>query len=140
MDVFNCCYELMLRLLLRFYAHTDESAADLGALRYTLFPMMTMVIRPLAEILTQMPAGNGQLAGPSFELAETIQFLPHKKSAWIILVERMQNAAEQCNRQATVEGIPPRLHSVAESLTYMANRFKEAVDTTGTEANAQHQF
>jgi Ferritin-like len=72
MELFNEAYNLMLVMLrswfqqFSFSQNYPRQAAQFYA---AFFPLMTMVIRPLGEILTRMPAGvDGKNAGPSFEL------------------------------------------------------------------------
>src|SRR5205085_7961470 len=61
MALFDMCYETLTVMLSRYFAATDETPNDIYALeRAAFFPMMTTVIRPLSEVLTQMPAfANG---------------------------------------------------------------------------------
>ena len=69
-DLFNVAYETMLLMLLRFFAHTEESEAELEHLSRATLRIMTTVIRPLGEALTKMPVGGpghaGVTAGPGF--------------------------------------------------------------------------
>lgn len=66
MDYFNECYNLMMVMLWDFF-HTyripnPPATAERGeqAAKYyaAFFPLMTMVIRPLGEIVARLPAGN----------------------------------------------------------------------------------
>ena len=135
MDLFNGAYEVTLLLLIRLYAHTDEDDAELAALRYAaFFPMMTMVIRPLGEIIVTLPAfddGRKGNAGPSFETFGSTQFLPHKQAAWIVLQERLDELATDCERLAGQlfggRHIHGRLGYVAESLRLIARAFRDKV-------------
>lgn len=124
--LFNASYELTLLLLIRFYAHTDETEAQLATLRYAVFfPMMTMVIRPLAEVLTEMPAYSDDLperAGPSFEVYKSVDLLPHREAAWKVLTERMQELATDC-RQLANDELHPRLGFIAESIELLSAKF-----------------
>jgi Ferritin-like len=54
-DLFNVAYDTMLLMLLRFFAHTDETEAELERLSRATLRLMTTVLRPLGEVLTQMP-------------------------------------------------------------------------------------
>jgi hypothetical protein len=132
MDLFNSAYETMLFLLTRFYAHTDETAAELKALKYTaFFPMMTMAIRPLGELLTTMPAwetSDEPTAGPSFETDRSIGFLPHKQSAWVFLHERLGQLAADCQDLSRGSGMPQRLAYIAKSLKLLAAEFQIVID------------
>lgn len=133
LKVFNEAYEVLLLLLLRFFGHGDETRDDFAALTFTLFPMMTMVIRPLSEILVMMPAyksSSEERAGPSFELSRTVQLLPHKESAWTVLEERIQNLASECLAVSQRPGVPERLDYIARNLGLMASKFKMMADGT----------
>jgi hypothetical protein len=95
--LFNRAYEVMLLLLLRFHTPTDETAEEReGLKRIAFFPLMTMVLRPLGEILTRMPAspdGGPLAAGPSFELAGRLSVPPYKASAWVMFQEELEGLA-----------------------------------------------
>ncbi len=100
MDLFNVTYEVLLLMLQRFLAHTEENDAQLKALADASVNLMFQVIKPLGDLVTQLPAGPdypGRTAGPSFELFyESDTVLPHQEAAWILLTERIRQAAEFC--------------------------------------------
>jgi hypothetical protein len=83
---FDQAYTTMLLLLARFFGATDQNEDDSMALENAaFFPMMTMVIRPLSEIITQLPAfadGTPGNAGPTFRFELRTALLPHRKSAF----------------------------------------------------------
>jgi hypothetical protein len=95
--LFNRCYELMLVLLL--YLYSSRGRFPQRSLEFTnaiFFPLMTMFVRPLAEILTQLPAfhdrpGN---AGPGFELPNEIVVLPDYRNLWNSIDHRFRAMAE----------------------------------------------
>jgi hypothetical protein len=97
MDLFNVAYEIVLQILDRYFAHTDETDAQLKTLADAAVGLMTRVIRPLGDLITTLPAGPeypGQTAGPSFELFyESDYLLPHRDAAWALLTERLDVAA-----------------------------------------------
>ena len=61
---------------------------------------MFEVVKPLGDLVTTLPAGPeypGRTAGPSFELFyESDYVLPHREAAWILLTERIREAAAFC--------------------------------------------
>lgn len=57
-DLFNVAYETMLLMLLRFFAHTEETESELEHLSRATLRMMTTVLRSLGETLTKMPMGG----------------------------------------------------------------------------------
>jgi CDGSH-type Zn-finger protein/truncated hemoglobin YjbI len=100
MDLFNVTYEALLLMLQRFFAHTEETDAQLKALADASVNLMVQAIKPLGDLVTTLPAGPdypARTAGPSFELFyETDCVLPHREAAWILLAERIRQAAEFC--------------------------------------------
>ena len=100
MDLFNVTYEALLLMLQRFFAHTEETDAQLKALADASVNLMFGAIKPLGDLVTTLPAGPdypARTAGPSFELFyESDTVLPHREAAWILLAERIRQAAEFC--------------------------------------------
>ena len=100
MDLFNVSYEILLTILQRFFAHTEETDAQLKVLADASVNLMFEVVKPLGNLVTTLPAGAeypGRTAGPSFELFyESDYVLPHRESAWILLTERIREAAAFC--------------------------------------------
>jgi hypothetical protein len=107
-DLFNVGYEILLQVLSRFFNRIDESDAESMALADVAVGLMFEVIRPLGEHLTELPAGPeypGRTAAPTFELFYTSDyFLPHRRSAWILIEERLMEAAGYARR---LEQAPP---------------------------------
>jgi CDGSH-type Zn-finger protein/truncated hemoglobin YjbI len=100
MDLFNVSYEVLLLMLQRFFAHTEETDAQLKALADATVNLMFQAIKPIGDLVTTLPAGPdypARTAGPSFELFyESDTVLPHREAAWILLTERLRQAAEFC--------------------------------------------
>lgn len=95
-NLFNGCYELMLLLLARYFAHTEETSSELRLLADVSVDLMFVAIRPLGELLSRLPAGPSYpegTAGPSFHLSRTIHTLPHKTAAWLVFRERIAELA-----------------------------------------------
>ena len=88
MDLFNVCYEMLLIMLQRFFAHTEETDAQLKALADATVALMLQAVEPLGDLVTTLPAGPDyptRTAGPSFELFyESDYVLPHREAAWIL--------------------------------------------------------
>jgi ferritin-like protein len=125
MDLFNVCYEILLLALQRFFAHTEESDAQLAALADATVALMIQVVAPLGDLITTLPAGPeypGRTAGPSFELFyESDYLLPHRDAAWILLAERIDEAAMFCESASEelteLAPVLEALHDIARSLT-----------------------
>jgi hypothetical protein len=91
--LFNESYELMLLMLLYLYSDNMKTQKEAGGfMDAAFFPLMTMFVRPLAEILTQIPAfddpdaGN---AGPGFELNGDVLLFPSIAATWDLFQERI---------------------------------------------------
>ena len=137
MDLFNAAYEVTLLLLMRLFAYTDETEEEAEALRYAaFFPMMTMVIRPLGEILVTMPAfgeDRPERAGPSFETYHSTDFIPHKAAAWVVLQERFDAMAKDA-AELGKEGVHERLPYIAESLKLIGEKFANMIAAGNTQS------
>jgi Ferritin-like len=100
-QLFNQCYEVMLLLLLYLYSDQVKTKEQTdGLMDAAFFPFMTMFIRPLAEILTELPAyedkpGN---AGPGFELSGDVLLFPDLDETWTLFQERLDALSEGFGR------------------------------------------
>jgi CDGSH-type Zn-finger protein/truncated hemoglobin YjbI len=138
MDLFNVGYEILLLALERYFAHTEETDAQLETLAELTIGLMFSVIKPLGDLITTLPAGSeyeGRTAGPSFELFYEADYLiPHRGAAWAMLEERMREAADFAGRLRTVrapaeavdepaaaEAVAQALVPVGESLIRLAD-------------------
>jgi hypothetical protein len=128
-DLFNVGYEGLLQILQRYFAHTEETDAQLATLSSAAIALMVRVLKPLGDLITTLPVGPeqpGMTAGPSFELFyENDYLMPHREAAWALLEERVRDAASFCDliqessdaRVATEIGnIRTSLLAVADSL------------------------
>jgi hypothetical protein len=99
-DLFNVAYEVLLQTLQRYFAHTEETDEQLSTLADAAIGLMVRVLRPLGGLITTLPVGRehpGRTAGPSFELFyESDYLLPHREAAWLLLEERLRDAATFC--------------------------------------------
>jgi Ferritin-like len=123
-DLFNVSYEILLQILERYFAHTEETDAQLGTLAHAAVAMMGGVLGPLGDLITTLPVGPehpGRNAGPSFELFyEDDDLLPHRESAWALLEERVTGAPPVALRAAmgqTPRGCPDQTSQSASSST-----------------------
>src|SRR5919204_824031 len=122
-DLFNVGYELVLQILERYFAHTEETNAQLATLANAAVTLMASVLRPLGDLITTLPIGPehpGRNAGPSFELFyEDDDLLPHRESAWALLEERLRNAVSFCGAltESSPEDVASALRPVDSALT-----------------------
>jgi CDGSH-type Zn-finger protein len=127
-DLFNGAYDTMLLMLLRFFAHTDESEAELEKLGRATLRLMTNVTRPLGEALAKMPAGHdarlqGKTAGAGFGYNRDIHLLPHKRSAWVFFGERLRELATIATALRVKERVPPEIEEAAAGLQALSLEF-----------------
>jgi len=126
-DIFNVSYDTMLQMLLRFFAHTDESEDELEMLSKATLRMMTTVIRPLGNALTKMPVGDprnpGLMAGPGFGYNRDINLLPHKNSAWVFFAERLYGLAKEATELAAKPNVPKEVQEASASLQAISDMF-----------------
>lgn len=118
-ELFNASYGLMVEMLMRFFAHTEESHEELATLVATAVGTMQGVIKPLGPMLTTMPAttkADGPRAGPSFAYYRSIDYLPHREAAWAVFDERFTELAEFSGRLVARAGMPPGLARVHERI------------------------
>jgi hypothetical protein len=132
MDLLNVVYEVLLQLLSRYFAHTDESEEQLGVLADVSVGLMYSAIKPLGSVVTTQPVGfdmPGITAGPGFELFYQVDYLlPHREAAWILMEERLRDAAAfavRCGRACTPALMEP-LAKVARALEKYADQLRAA--------------
>jgi CDGSH-type Zn-finger protein len=126
MDLFNVSYEILLLMLQRFFAHTEETDPQLKTLADAAVNLMFQAIEPIGDLVTTLPAGPdypGRTAGPSFELFyESDYVLPHREAAWVLLVERLRQAADFCEPGAPCDSeVTEGLRQVRTNLTGIAD-------------------
>jgi CDGSH-type Zn-finger protein/truncated hemoglobin YjbI len=101
-DLFNVVYEVLLLVLERYFARTEETDEEIATLAQVTLGLMFDAIKPLGSLLTDLPVGDdapGRTAGPSFELFyESDCLLPHRDAAWALIEERIREAAAFAER------------------------------------------
>jgi Ferritin-like len=126
-DLFNVSYEILVQILERYFAHTEETDEQLATLAHAAVTLMSGVLRPLGELITTLPVGPehpGRTAGPSFELFyEDDDLLPHRESAWALLEERLRDASTFCRAVAnsSPEDVASALGVAEGTLTAVAD-------------------
>jgi hypothetical protein len=121
-DLFNVGYEVLLQMLQRYFAHTEETDAQLATLSSAAIALMVGVLKALGDLITTLPVGPelpGMTAGPSFELFyENDYLMPHRDAAWALLEERVREAANFCDviRESSDERVASELKNVRAAL------------------------
>jgi hypothetical protein len=136
-EIFVALYEVMLQILLRFFAHTEESEEQMYVLKSAFINLMPFGVSPLAKAITQLPAGEGfpgTNAGPSFEVYADVQLLPQMSSAWIFFQERLQEIAQACDGLIADSRTQP-YSQLRSALTEVSAALKNIVYTISLEPN-----
>jgi Ferritin-like len=138
-EIFVALYEVMLQILLRFFAHTEENEEQMYVLKSAFINLMPFGVSPLAKAITQLPAGTefpGMNAGPSFEVYADVQLLPQMSSAWIFFQERIQEIAQACDallNDARTESYP----QLRSALTEVSAALKNIAHTISLAPNGE---
>jgi hypothetical protein len=119
-DLFDTIYDLILQLIVRYFAFGEETDEQLGVLADTAVGLMFAAIKPLGMALATLPLGPqhpGVNAGANFQLAYRSSFLlPHRRAAWIRFSERLDEAADFADGIAAEGALRSTLDDVAASL------------------------
>jgi len=124
-NLFDGCYEILIHLLGRLFAHGEESDDELAVLADVAVGLMFDAIGPLGGALTSLPAGPsnpGMNAGPSFKFSRDVNTLPHKTAAWIVISERLKELSAYCGFMQPTEAVAPTLAKVQTALSGYAEK------------------
>jgi hypothetical protein len=122
-EISNASYLTVLLLLLQYYSFSGETEPQRVAIRGTLRHLMSGVVRPLAEVLTELPAGEGSggTAGPPFELYSDVRLATQVDNRWPIVLERLDATAAAL---AELGGTVPRLGFLAQNLRWIGDNLR----------------
>jgi nitrite reductase/ring-hydroxylating ferredoxin subunit len=129
-DLFNAAYEVMLQMLVRFFAHTEETEEELRTLSRTAVGAMFLLIKPLGQLLTTLPVGEefpGKTAGPSFEFYRTGYLLPHRRAAWVLMHERLLELADYCAQLSARSSAPAELTTIRENFRKLVGALEQHI-------------
>lgn len=143
-DLFNVVYDLILQLIVRYFAFGRETDDQLRTLAHSAVHLMFGAIKPLGLLLATLPVGRehpGSTAGANFQLAYRASFLlPHRRAAWIRFSERLEEAAAFADAivlppagRATLDGVAERVRAVQAGLASQIGQM-EAGDATNPTA------
>jgi hypothetical protein len=127
-DLANVVYEVLLLVLYRLLSRIDESDEETATLADVAVGIMTDGIEPLGKVLTTLPVGPdrpGATAGAPFELFyEPDYLLPHHRAAWLLMSERLGEAAALA---AHLSDVGPILTTVADGLSRLSDKIGTSV-------------
>jgi hypothetical protein len=119
-ELFNHVYASVLMLLMQFFDPAGETPEQRTTVRDTARRAMSGVIRPLAEVLTELPATadpNGPTAGPPFELYGILKLPAHPDARLALIAERFSIAGTESRR------LFQPAHPVLKRLGFLARNF-----------------
>jgi len=145
MELFNHSYGILLVCLKQFFktfrsyagypsvtagfeplSELQRRMRNAALMEIAFFPFMTMVIRPLGELLTRLPALDGQdepLAGPSYEIADGR--VPHVDPETLpSVLRKLANECWKLAESAPDERRRIKVGHIAENMTRMQQNFE----------------
>ncbi|MDP9072330.1 MAG: ferritin-like protein [Actinomycetota bacterium] len=131
-DLFDLVYDLVLQVLVRYFAFGHETDEQLHVLADSAVGLMLRAIEPLGMLLATLPVGPehpGATAGANFQLAYRSNFLlPHRRAAWIRFCERLEEAADFSEAIGGPPDARRLLAAVAEELRGLSARMSTHVE------------
>ncbi|MFA7250141.1 MAG: ferritin-like protein [Dehalococcoidia bacterium] len=124
-NLFDGCYELMIQVLGRLFAHGDEQPETLAAYADIGVSLMFDAIDPLGREITRIPAGPGHPgmnAGPGFRLSRSGGVPSHAGSARTVFRERIVELQRYCRFLQMEPGAPQVLASLSAALEGYASK------------------
>lgn len=121
-ELSNHIYGTTLLVLEQFFSYGQETGPQWAGLRETLGHLMSTAIRPLAEVLTELPAlaeGGAPRAGAPFELYGAVGISPYPAARWTILLERLGAFVREA---AELGGAVPRVAAIGETVAFIRRR------------------
>ena len=127
-NLFDGCYEILIQVLGRLFAHGEESEDELTQLSDITEGLMVDVIGPPGDALTRLPARpshSGLTAGPSFRFSRDVNAPPHRDAARALFVERLKELSAYCGFLQTEGSLSSVLTRVRASLGRYAEQLEK---------------
>lgn len=128
-ETFNVAYGAMLMMLDMVFqdlSPSPDAQLKRQILQLSIGEIMSVAIRPLGEILSELPLGSEAdpaRAGPPFEIYGDISSSPFETARWELLYERLTAAIEGCKELGTMV---PRAALAAETLGFLLDNLKKS--------------
>ncbi len=124
-ELFDRVYLLMLRLLQYVFRNSTDDTVMLRAFSQTAIGLMPTLIKPLAETLTLLPAGEpwgAKTAGPAFGLSRHVTLPEHPATASRVVRERLQELIARAATLADDDRAPRQLLHARHNLERWARQ------------------
>jgi hypothetical protein len=123
-SLFDSTYVLMLRMLAYVFSNSTGDPELLHVFSRVAIGMMPMVIKPLGEALTLLPAGvkyGDKTAGPAFGISRHVPLAPDPAVAHTLVRERLAELSLEANEVCARPGAPAQLARAAANLTELGS-------------------
>ena len=117
--LFDRVYLLMLRLLQYVFRNNTDDTEALRRFAVTAIGIMPTMIKPLAEALTLLPAGEAwgaKTAGPAFGLSRHVTLPENPRTAMVVVRERIQELLVLSGKLAEDARAPVQLINARRNL------------------------
>jgi ferritin-like protein len=118
-ELFNGAYGTVLLMLEQFFGSSSATPEQRAVLRASTSQMMSVAIRPLGEVLTELPAAGPDApmtAGAPFEIYDRESVSPFPSARWTILLERLQVVIDDAG---SLGQDVPRVAAVGDTVRYV---------------------
>jgi len=131
-DLNSDIYRLMLLMIYRLFTKSKENKQEFIILSRTFLRIMVTTIKPLCELLTQLPMGDDgspgvssrkKYAGASFEMGRVIDKLPYSDPGHIYMKEELKRLSLLAVQLSKKYGSPKIMKSIAENLKRLYEQF-----------------
>tara|TARA_R110002124_G_scaffold286348_1_gene467030 strand:+ start:1 stop:1227 length:1227 start_codon:yes stop_codon:yes gene_type:complete len=126
-ELFNSIYNSMLISVIQYYSHMGETQDEKTFLKNISWQTMSGIIRPLGELLTQLPFGNSEndsRTGPSFEIYGEYAIAPSKENRYVVLKERW---LDHYKSAVEIKSIHPRMDSIVKMINWMTKNIEKHI-------------
>lgn len=139
-ELFNHLYSSVLRMIDQFYSYGGESPAQREGLQACSRRAMSAILRPLAEVLTELPVDDDdRRAGPGFETFTLLELPTSLPARWAVLDDRLERAARVCRALSTEPGLE-RLAYLAGNVDLLQATVRELAAGEGRPERARPRF
>ena len=117
--LFDRVYLPMLRLLQYVFRNSTDDTEALRRFAVTAIGIMPTMIKPLAEALTLLPAGEAwgaKTAGPAFGLSRHVTLPENPRTAMVVVRERIQELLVLSGKLAEAARPPVQLINARRNL------------------------
>jgi hypothetical protein len=137
-ELFNHLYGTVLFMLAQFTSFGGENDVQRAGLQAGARRAMSAILRPLAEVLTQLPidGSGGLMAGPGFETYGLVELPSSEPARWAVLDDRLDRAAAECRRLSREPDLQ-RLVFLADNTNLLLSSVRELAESMGKEEIAR---